>query len=338
MYLMNGDKKVLWFDNDYTTIKVLDNDFLPYSLKDYVKDSYSLSFKQAVFNIDILKDFFLNRILLMNRENTKAILLSAGMPQSNKSADKLKIVEACRALSMGDNFWIQRDDENLSFSDVNLRKATISDIVFDITILGKISSVSTDILTSALTTKGMFPKTFINENDEIYLIKTDTLTGTPLTKAELQVSDILDTSNVNHIQYFEEQRKNILFAKCKCYADNNYSVVDATIIKEWCAHTSRDFLTFVWDNFKEDFAKMCVIDYVLANTDRHMDNWGFKVDNATNTIIGIAPLFDHNQALIADAFETNIDTLMYQPTNMTMFETAKKYFSMANLKIDEKVV
>ena len=168
MYLMNGDKKVLWFDSDYTTIKVLDNVFLPYSLKDYVKDSYSLSFKQAVFNIDILKDFFLNRILLMNRENAIAILLSAGMPQSNKSADKLKIVEACRALSMGDNFWIQRDDENLSFSDVNLRKATISDIVFDITILGKISSVSTDILTSALTTKGMFPKTFINENDEIY--------------------------------------------------------------------------------------------------------------------------------------------------------------------------
>ena len=33
-----------------------------------------------------------------------------------------------------------------------------------------------------------------------------------------------------------------------------------------------------------NFANMCVIDYCLANTDRHFENFGLLVDNKTNNI------------------------------------------------------
>lgn len=43
---------------------------------------------------------------------------------------------------------------------------------------------------------------------------------------------------------------------------------------------------------------MIVLDALILNTDRHMGNYGFMVDNDTMQIKRMAPMFDHNQALL----------------------------------------
>ena len=42
---------------------------------------------------------------------------------------------------------------------------------------------------------------------------------------------------------------------------------------------------------------MIVLDALICNTDRHLGNFGFLVDNNTNTITAPAPLFDHGNSL-----------------------------------------
>ena len=49
--------------------------------------------------------------------------------------------------------------------------------------------------------------------------------------------------------------------------------------------------------------RMFVIDAVILNEDRHKNNFGFIVDNRTQEIVGMAPLFDHNISLLPYAEE-----------------------------------
>jgi hypothetical protein len=42
---------------------------------------------------------------------------------------------------------------------------------------------------------------------------------------------------------------------------------------------------------------MCFFDFIIENGDRHLNNWGFSVDNATRRISGFAPLWDNGAAL-----------------------------------------
>ena len=41
---------------------------------------------------------------------------------------------------------------------------------------------------------------------------------------------------------------------------------------------------------------MNILDYLVGNTDRHPENWGFLVDNATNRYLSLYPLMDFNQS------------------------------------------
>ena len=54
---------------------------------------------------------------------------------------------------------------------------------------------------------------------------------------------------------------------------------------------------------EEKVKQMFVIDAVILNQDRHKNNFGFIVDNRTQEIVTMAPLFDHNVSLLPYAEE-----------------------------------
>ena len=49
---------------------------------------------------------------------------------------------------------------------------------------------------------------------------------------------------------------------------------------------------------------MCVLDAVILNPDRHYGNFGVLFDTATMELLGMAPVFDHNRALLPE-LDTN---------------------------------
>ena len=84
---------------------------------------------------------------------------------------------------------------------------------------------------------------------------------------------------------------------------------------------------------------MLVFDAVICNTDRHYGNFGFMIDNKTNTIAAPAPLFDHGNSLFnqagpedyesAEAFQQYIDTLVPCVYD-DFFATAKRFMTDEN--------
>ena len=48
---------------------------------------------------------------------------------------------------------------------------------------------------------------------------------------------------------------------------------------------------------------MMIFDALICNTDRHLNNFGVLVDNATNEIMCMAPLFDHGYCMFDEPRE-----------------------------------
>ena len=316
---------------------VLDNNYLPFPLKDCIQTTSPKNMKKAMSDIFLLHDYFIGRTLNFSRENAKAILNSGNFSQSLSPSEKMKIVFACKGLSMTDCFWIRDEKDTCTWKDVDLRRNRLTDVSYEIAILGKNISVTADKLRPDLSTVGMYPKYWKRETDGIYMWKTDKTRNFVNTKAELQVSDILDTTNVEHVKYREEQRDDKIFAVSKCIANEEVSYIAAQQIIDWCNHTEQNFSDII-RTFQTDFANMCVCDYIFANGDRHNENWGFMVSNNTNEILSFAPIMDHNQALVADYMGTKVDGMMHVASDLCFGNMAEKYAALSNVMIDDGIL
>jgi len=339
MLLMNGNKPILEFDLEDMYIHVLNNDFLPFALKDYIQTTDPSDFKKSVRDIETLRDFFSGRMLNISRENAKILLNVLSLPQTLKTEERVKISLMCRSLSMTDNFWTRENNEtNLTFDQVCLRKNKLSDASYQISVLGRHISACLDDLKSDLLTNGMFAKTWRRTNTLVELWKTDKTIENINARSEVQVSKILDTTNIPHVTYRAEVQDGKYFAISQCFTNDNVSFVTAQDVRDYCDHIGTSFDKYVFHHFTTEMANMTVLDYIVANTDRHFENWGFLVDNNTNKITSFAPLFDHNQALIADIFETDIDDLVYEPTGKSFLDSAKEALQYCNLTIDTDIL
>ncbi len=338
MFLMNGDRPVLWFDNEDKTVKVLDNHYLPFILKDNIKDTDACkTISEGVKNYDLLRTFLSDRVLVLSRENAKAILQSTRNSQKLTEEERVLLALKCKALSVTDNFWVKENTEQTKFDDVNIRKNHLSDL-FQISILGKPVSLEHTVLAPDIDTKGMFAKTWERKPDGLYLFKSDKTTDKVNTKAEILVSDVLDACDFhNHVHYSREIREGVYGCICECMTDDRQSLVDADYVKYYMERHSRNFLDYVNEYHLTGFADMVIADYMIFNPDRHINNWGFMVSNVDNEIKTLAPLYDFNQALIAclTKADKDFDSLIYEPTGKTMLESAIEYLPYATIDFEE---
>lgn len=367
-YLMNKNTPVLAYDLDEMQMWVLVGELLPYRLKDFVRTT-KLDFdgakpshedvKRCVHEttrfMDELRTFLRGRVLNFDRQNVKAILRSASLPTSLHPNDALTIVDAIRAVSMNDNFWVKKEGENITFDEVCLRKRQIPSGIYEPAIFGRVKLMKAEDLAAELATDGCFAKVWMSKGKTPILLKTDLQRTSKKgvkptffhTRAELLVSNILDTSNVSHVKYWKEEKDKILFAASECVSSDEVSHISAEEVARWCEHTGVDFLSFVEENFPEDFHRMVLVDCIFGNTDRHLRNWWFRVDAHTNKITSLGALMDHNNAfvcdeLIASSYEeagANLGSEIYYPTRLSFDETMEKYARyIGELEIDEEVL
>lgn len=83
----------------------------------------------------------------------------------------------------------------------------------------------------------------------------------------------------------------------------------------------------------ENYYKTIVVDYLISNSDRHDQNWGFYMDNDTGELIGLHPIFDHNNAFDNGDMESisGGDSLMM--LGKTKQEAAKYAINRCSFKI-----
>ena len=91
-YLKLQDNILMAYDRENADYKVYENELLPFTLRDSIKDTSDMSdaekYKAAIKNSEQINKFFSERSLSINRENAKFILNELGISQKNDSETK----------------------------------------------------------------------------------------------------------------------------------------------------------------------------------------------------------------------------------------------------------
>lgn len=282
MFIMGKNEILCEIDRDTGEVKTLNA--LPYGLFLEQGDD----FDTRLNNRANFEHWCASRVLSLDREYAKEILNAAAFSQSATDRDRAETALQYRCLSLQDFYWIRTGEER--WEDVNLFQNSLGNGVVDIALRGKpLTVTNTMLLAPDCSTSGLFPKAWVRREDGFYLYKGD---RNDSVRREVEASRILQKLGIPVLDYGYDFWEGQKVSSCRCFTSENIGFVPAE------AYVSDDSLE---DRIDQNYYYMNLADYLVGNTDRHWQNWGFLFD--LEGIIGYAPLMDFNHA-----FEGELET------------------------------
>lgn len=337
MLLMMKDKVVMKVNLDALLFEVVNQTLLPFTMQnklrripDYteVKSKYDDTQRQIAIRVnnEALLSFLAFRVLPITRENAKKIYNLFGFSQLQDEISKSKIALVCRALSLQDNYWVKPENDTTMWKNVCLRNVSLSEAVAQVSLHGSSFTLTNKkeeaMRTPELTGQGAYAKAWVREPDGLYLYKRGA-NGIAESKIEVMVSNLLDNCNVNHLKYEAGESNGEYVCKCKCMTDDTISILSGEDFYTWCTVRGIDSHKEALKIDPESIYKMWIVDYLIANGDRHGLNWGFFYNCDTMKILGCHPLYDHNNSFDISLMQDENAGYLYDDS-MTMKEAAMK--------------
>lgn len=237
----------------------------------------------------------------------------------------INIINVSKGLSLNDCYWVVEEGFDGKFADFNLYDNRFSQILALIAFTGYGSSIRTSLASCPeFTTNGMLPKCWRRDRGQIKLFKGGT-SGASNTGnepySEFYAFQIAEIMGIKAIPYNLTKWKGELCSTCDIFTNKNYSFLPVgRIITSGGMNAVKEFYESLGSDFLKAFDDMIVFDALIFNTDRHLGNFGFLVDNNANKIAAPAPLFDHGNSLFNfagrddltsdEALEQYADTLL----------------------------
>lgn len=304
-YLKYKDEKVLKFNISRQTVDIINKELLPVCIRNM----------QTSF--DMIKVFCANRILMKSRVHCKEILALCDMSECND----IIICIMCKALSLTDDYWITSRLKAHKWSDVSLHKNSFSDTIAKAALTGNIRDMNAHIvpgdkiLTGELTVKGTKAKCFCRYNDNVLLIKNETLHEI---NAEVLSYYIATLMRVKACKYIHQKVFDIDCSICKIETSEHIELLSCRDIMLYYNEFKMQYNSRAYNHFLRvdeiNFLKMQIFDFITMNIDRNRDNFGLLVEEGKES--SLYPLFDHN-----GCFKGRSTKAVYFVTGMSFEET-----------------
>lgn len=333
---VNFDKGKYLILNEKLLHPVMKNAFRRVTSFNEIKTEYDDTQRQIAIakNRYIIISWLANRVLSLSRANAKWIYNALKFDQSSSEYDKVKIAFFCKAVSVLDNYWIKEASSELQWEDVNIRKVPINESIRLIALHGKSNRVEGTLNTPELTTHGAYAKAWRRHEDGLWLYKKGN-NGNTESKIEVMVSNLLDKTNAEHCHYEAGEDDGHYVCMCPTMTNDNLSILSGTDFNTYCNRNNLDFMKEILKIDSNGFYTMWVVDYLIANRDRHGGNWGLYYNPETLEFISTHPLYDHNNAF--DIEWMNDPDAAYQFNNMTIKQAAHYAISRCDFKITEEI-
>ena len=251
----------------------------------------------GVANDEALWTWLMRRTVPRNRRNIEELMARIGLSSRNVKG----IIELCRGLSLNDVYWVVPDGCEDAWKDFNLYENDFSDAIAQMAFSGVGPDFREQWTSSPeFTTNGMLAKCWRRIDGKVLLYKSGT-EGASNTGfepySEFYASQVAEAMGLDHVAYGLSRFKGRLCSTCPLFTSDKYGYVPAGRI------VSRDEALA-----DTRFADIFFFDAVIFNTDRHMGNFGYLVDNDTNEIVGAAPIFDNGYGLFSLALDRKGDS------------------------------
>ena len=268
-----------------------------------------LDFKGEVSDENLWK-WLSRRVVPRNRRNIDALMAATGLEARNVRG----IIEICRGLSLNDVHWVVPNDFKRSWKDCNLYDNEFSQAIALTAFNGMGSAIERlDWISSPeFSTNGMLAKCWRRIDGRVALYKsgTDGAANTGFEPySEYYASQIAAAMGLDHVEYSLRKFKGYLCSTCNIFTSDKLGYLPAGRIMN-VAEALED----------KRFADIFFFDALIFNTDRHLGNFGYLVDNDKNEIVGAAPIFDNGYGLFSPA--------LYRPGDkLDEFSDLAKYVS-----------
>lgn len=203
------------------------------------------------------------------------------------------------ALSLNDVIWVKESGSNLAWADVSLYENEFDQLISEAAFDGTISGRSLSSTSPEFGTDGYFAKCWVREAAGIFLYKS----GSALYEIEplseylaYQLAEVICPAAVPYDLGFYHEK---LVSKCPLFTDERVGLVKAARVFGGKEKTIPELLSYFESiGSGETFRRMCVLDAIILNPDRHYGNFGVLFDNDTMQALRMAPVFDNNRALL----------------------------------------
>lgn len=257
-----------------------------------------------------------HRTIPANRAYAQNFLSKNGLSEN----DFIGILQICKGLSLTDCYWVTYPNDQKTFAEVNLFDNRFSQVLSQIAFTGYGSSPASKFRSSPeFTTNGMLPKAWRRKEGKVLLYKggTSGLANTGKEPySEFYAAQVAEAMGIPHVTYGLSKWKGQLCSTCELFTSKDISFVPASTL----IRTSRISQIIDWfddHGWKNDLADMLVLDAIIRNTDRHLGNFGFLVDNHTNQLLRPAPIFDNGLSLYCYVMDNDLNNLSEQEKTLT---------------------
>lgn len=235
-------------------------------------------------------------------------------PYGLSPSDTKGIIDLSRGTSVNDAYSVVPVDDDIPFCDYNLFDNDFDEVLQVVAYTGAIPAAALGQgRPSDLTPSGTFPKTWRKVDGRLVLFKAGSVVAAPNygrePYSEQLAWQVAATGGYEAVEYTLDEWQGKVCSTCELF--NNSDV--AFVPFELCLtagqlgladfQTALEFFQGIGQQAADQFRSMAVFDSLIANTDRHVGNFGVIRENATGRITGMAPIFDNNVSLFTRDFD-----------------------------------
>ena len=254
---------------------------------------------RATRNLDEFRAWWEDRAVPKTRHNLRDWLQAHGV----KTTAEFLLKNL--ALSMSDCWWIKPEGAGIRWKDVNFFENDFGTIEKE-----DRSDNNRLHFTPDATTSGNLPKYWISDNGIRFLVKGNEGGTYQQSFNEVFASSIHKAQGfMNHVEYsFTDLGDKGIGCKCMAFTDADNEFLSAWDIigrngfrdGEMSRNGFAEFLGEM--GLEEEICRkqldyMVLSDFILANTDRHLNNLGIIRDSNTLKLKGLAPLYDTGNSM-----------------------------------------
>lgn len=300
-FLMNKNTEVLIADYN-TTLKgfselyeIKNIDYAPLIIKNiFLKD------KNNNLLLKELTQWFKGRGIPSLRDDLDLLLAKLNVTTKEELLDK------AFALSLSDQYWVKPFESRIDYKDINFFEHEFNSADFTNATFSNSNDYSTKIslISPNNTTDGRLKKTWIVEQGKRYLLKGGFKNEVMQPFNEVLASMICDRLGFYHTKYTLNIISNKVVSKCECFINKDTELVTAyQILHNNCdkENAYEEYIKILENkgikNAREKLEDMFILDYIIMNEDRHLNNFGIIRDVNTLEWLDVAPIFDNGEAL-----------------------------------------
>lgn len=212
----------------------------------------------------------------------------------------------CSGLSLSDQYWVTPCDAPQRWHDVNFYENDFSDDVGRALFGEGVLSAQPDLCSPCNTSDGFLQKRWRIADGKRILLKAGSGIYQQEPYNEIVASSLYDTLGMPHVSYWLVDQGGQVMSACECFTDEHTELVTAAQfmrllpqqqgVSNW-QHFNDCCNAVGISDIQKNICNMLAADYILANTDRHLGNFGFLRDSETLDWKGLAPIYDSGTSL-----------------------------------------